>query len=396
MKKVLFNRHFIVSLVFISFPFLVYAQDNSALNAFRGSNEVSAFRRYKEIKNISIKVPTVVEAYFDDEGFIERYNFAIKDMTTGLFEPYYYSRKVLKSDTLLNISTNPYQFPQPMVDNNLSTFLQFSLPENGQGFVVINLSSKSPITSSAISLVLDSHVAMPDYVEVLANTDGKQNIVLAKTKLNNGFVYFPKTTSNQWTVSYWYSQPLRISEFKLLETDNLKGTLDSVRFLAQPGHNYRIYFDPDRSVYVPVSESPSLSSAKDVRVLPNSVSIDNQDYVIADYDNDGVPDISDNCVSSANADQLDINNNNRGDVCDDFDQDGVTNENDNCSDKPNRDQMDTDSDGKGDVCDGVESRLTEKYPWIPWLGIGFAVLVLLSLFIITAKSKQNGQDLPSN
>lgn len=40
----------------------------------------------------------------------------------------------------------------------------------------------------------------------------------------------------------------------------------------------------------------------------------------------------------------------------------------------------------GDVCDKEESRVTEKYPWLPMAGIGFAGLVLAVLFTITAQS----------
>jgi hypothetical protein len=78
--------------------------------------------------------------------------------------------------------------------------------------------------------------------------------------------------------------------------------------------------------------------------------------------------------------------NGRGDVCDDFDQDGIVNSKDNCPNNPNVNQGDTDSDKIGDVCDDEESRITEKYGWIPWVGMGLAGIVLLGLFISVAKS----------
>ena len=86
----------------------------------------------------------------------------------------------------------------------------------------------------------------------------------------------------------------------------------------------------------------------------------------------------DNCISTINPDQIDVNRNGRGDACDDFDQDGLINTRDNCPNIPNRNQIDTDGDKIGDVCDNEESRTTEKYPWLPWVGIGFAGLVLVS------------------
>lgn len=55
-----------------------------------------------------------------------------------------------------------------------------------------------------------------------------------------------------------------------------------------------------------------------------------------DTDSDGVPDASDNCPSTANANQADLDNDGQGDVCDnDRDGDGVGNSNDYDPDDPN-------------------------------------------------------------
>nr|AXL14330.1 mega-thrombospondin [Nematostella vectensis] len=74
-----------------------------------------------------------------------------------------------------------------------------------------------------------------------------------------------------------------------------------------------------------------------------------------DADSDGVGDPCDNCKNTANANQLDTNQNGYGDACDgpgkDKDGDGVLNEFDNCVDLPNGDQADADGDGIGDACD---------------------------------------------
>jgi len=99
--------------------------------------------------------------------------------------------------------------------------------------------------------------------------------------------------------------------------------------------------------------------------------------------------VRDNCVVVANTDQEDIDENSRGDACDDFDQDGLINAKDNCPDSPNRNQADTDGDKIGDTCDVEESRITEQYAWLPWVGMGFVVLVLLSLFVVITRSTKS-------
>lgn len=79
-------------------------------------------------------------------------------------------------------------------------------------------------------------------------------------------------------------------------------------------------------------------------------------------DDDGVPDLDDNCPSVANADQADADGDGIGDACDncilvanldqvDSDGDGLGNACDNCPKAANADQLDSDGDGVGDACD---------------------------------------------
>lgn len=75
---------------------------------------------------------------------------------------------------------------------------------------------------------------------------------------------------------------------------------------------------------------------------------------LADADDDGVLDSSDNCVNVPNPDQHDQDGDTLGDACDpDRDGDGIDNGSDNCASTPNAEQRDGDQDGIGDACDPV-------------------------------------------
>ncbi|MBI2631248.1 thrombospondin type 3 repeat-containing protein [Candidatus Nomurabacteria bacterium] len=216
--------------------------------------------------------------------------------------------------------------------------------------------------------------------------DGKEYVVQREVRPHGGYVVFPKTKSMTWKITFSYVQPLRISEIKINDLSQTQ-KLTGLRFLAQPGKNYRVYFDADRYVTYPTNESGNLSSDKGVVRYGASGDILNPDYKPADYDSDSVSDLADNCISVANLDQKDSDGNFLGDACEDYDRDGVLSANDNCIDIPNVSQIDTDADNIGDACDSLDNRVTERLPWLPWVGIGIAGLVILVLFVVVARHR---------
>lgn len=347
---------------------------------------ISAYREYKDVGSLSITVPTVIEVPFNTES-MERTDFAVLNQTTNTFEPSFFLQDIALTPITLSSDMPPLEGTLPnMLDADERTSTEFRLPEDAQGRLTFTLSGISPVTASAITLLLDDFVALPLTAEIRAVVNGEERIVLASRKLTESTVSFPRTTAQQWTLALTYGQPLRITELRLNQ-ENATPFARSLRFLAQPNQSYRIYFDPDRRVSAKVGESGDLASAKDALPIGGNLAQANPAYRIADSDGDGIPDVRDNCVSIANPDQQDLNGNGRGDVCDDFDQDGLINSKDNCENLPNRDQKDTDGDGSGDVCDTEESRVTERLPWLPWAGMGTAAVVLVALFVLTLRSK---------
>lgn len=374
----MFERIVVFLLAILIFNFA--SNEAGAQNLLQNKNKdvISAFRQYKDLDNLSIVVPTVIEVSFDQE-FLERLDFAVLNKATNSFEPYLFRQEVPQIPIQITASPS-IGTANNMNDNDSHTYAEFSLSENTQQQTQITLISSQPITSSTLTILLDDYVALPNFIEIHAN--GK--IVVANSKLQQQTINFPRTIANEWVIKLTYSQPLRITELRLSQED-ITNTR-ALRFLAQPSNTYRIYFDSDRQAFSSVGEVGNLAIDKDVLRFSSVPSKNNPDYKIADIDKDGIADVLDNCVSQANTDQADVNGNGRGDACDDFDKDGLINSNDNCPNQPNKDQLDTDGDGIGDVCDGEESRLTERYKWLPWLGIGFAAAVLVVLLALTTKS----------
>jgi len=378
-------KNFFLVLAIFAFGAVTFASAEQ-IPASGAEATTSAFQKYKDVSTIGVKVPTVVEVPFS-EDFANRFNFAVLDTEANIFQPYYFIEKRSVARTPISVVVNGgASVGSNMLDGDTNTFTEFTLPESEQGQTQLILTSAKPITMSSITLFLEQYVALPTSIEIRVRTESGEKIVLARSRMNNSMVVFPKTTSSEWTIALTYGQPLRITELVLREEGADSVASRSLRFLAQPKHNYRVYFDADRSVQMRVGEAGNLSSNTDVLVIRASQSQINDGYVIADTDGDSIPDIRDNCVSASNMDQVDENANGRGDVCDDFDKDGVVNSTDNCPNEPNLNQADIDGDKIGDICDKEESRVTEKYTWLPWAGMGFAGLVLLVLFTITARS----------
>ncbi len=92
---------------------------------------------------------------------------------------------------------------------------------------------------------------------------------------------------------------------------------------------------------------------------------------LADSDGDGWDDSEDNCPSTYNPCQEDVDEDGLGDVCDpDIDDDGVLNASDNCPFASNASQTNSDADSYGDVCDNCPSVDNEDQADLDEDGVG--------------------------
>lgn len=354
----------------------------------------SAYRTVNDLNFINIIVPTVVELPIS-LNLNQRKEAVVYDVTDKEFVASYL--KYTQVDNSVKYSVVSGGVSQSgLGDRDYTSCTDFDLQSNSSiSYANLVFNYDKEITSDTLYLSLDNYVTLPVSLSITAIVNGAEKIVLAQTKINSSSISFPKVTSKVWTVNMAYAQPLRICEASFRQANISEKSSYAVRFLAEKDHQYQIFFDGDRSVNISYPEAPNLTN--DFGVLKLSAVTDkiNSLFKLSDLDKDGVPDMTDNCVSVANADQADLDKNGRGDVCDDFDRDGIINSKDNCLNSPNYNQADTDADGIGDTCDTTEGRITERYTWLPWLGIGLAGIIVIGLFIFTAMSMRKKTDLPT-
>jgi hypothetical protein len=89
---------------------------------------------------------------------------------------------------------------------------------------------------------------------------------------------------------------------------------------------------PLRAVFVKDSDQDGVPDIKDnCPATPQGDMVDAKGCtVVEDADNDGAPDVTDNCPDTSNADQADFNTDGEGDACDDSDGDGILDIDDAC------------------------------------------------------------------
>lgn len=262
------------------------------------------------------------------------------------------------------------------------------LRENTEYSLIIKY--QKPIETGTLRTILKRNVQPAERVTIMAkNEDTGKFEYLVNNKFMSSAIYFPKTLADEFIVTYFFTEPMQISELYFQPENATQNNF--IRFVARPYISYTIYSDlvynpEDNSLYRANTAPSSLQSAKNVKVLELN-EITNPLFEEQDTDEDGVLDKDDNCKNIKNPDQEDVNNNKIGDACEDFDFDGIENGNDNCKDIANPLQQDDDGDGIGDHCDTEESRFIELMTFLPWVGIAIGFLTVFGLLSITVKNK---------
>lgn len=376
MKKMVF-----LVLVGLIFNGLVARGDDSS---YRYDN--SAFKSISDISGLNIAVPTIIDSLITLDTNSNREVVVVEKpggkVVPSLLLSSQREIKIFTSDSFGNENANY------LTDGRKDNYVEYPILENGLAEEVeIHFDFGGPISLSALSFQLDSHVALPTAIEVTVGSEDNRKIVLARKNIGSHTIFFPETIGSEFFVRLNYVQPLRIREIEFGFNERDFKSIDHLRFLAQPGKDYVVHYNADRYVDVDPGEYPDLTGDDGVRFLPELNPVLNSAFVKADVDGDGIVDQEDNCVSVKNIKQEDVDQNGRGDACDDFDRDGIINSIDNCVNDPNKSQKDTDLDGRGDVCDEEESRLLQNQAWLPTVAIIVVLVVIGGLIVVTIRRK---------
>jgi hypothetical protein len=338
---------------------------------------VAQFESRADIRIAPLTEPTVV--HIPVTNTLSSYDgFVVINDETGAIEP-----TLHRSNTFLNrtpltateVQTGGIEWN--ITDEDPYTFTQF--PGFPDGIVSeIHVRSYQPVTATGIEIQLAEYSRGPDAMWVRAGGEYPGDRYLVTPTNNPGRVLnFPAYTESDWYISIQHTQPLRITEIRLNESQY--DTEEYVRFLARPGESYTLYMGSGSSYEG--NEYALEQVPKDETITaPIGSIVQNESYAPFDSDQDGIDDDIDNCMDVYNPEQYDRNRDSVGDACEDSDYDGFVNADDNCPENMNDDQSDTDGDGFGDACDTEESRFTERNIWVPWVGMGIAAIVILALF----------------
>lgn len=320
----------------------------------------------------------------------------VVDNATAVPQPSIVMTRRKKQGVTFDVSTKNKQIrsPQAMFDGSVETFAEFPFSEryDAKGRIIaqtaiFDVVASRPIDTDGFTINVGPHITLPQSIRVSAiQDDGSERLLLPRKNVYNAHVSFPRITADHFRIEITYRDVLRIHEIFFKEFGAPISQVEHVRFIAQPGASYSIYYNADHYVKIDAGETPQLQrESRPTRATLTPMR--NDFYHMADTDDDGVNDANDNCVTTPNPDQIDKDTNGIGDACEDFDRDGIINQKDNCPNVPNRAQKDIDADGVGDVCDDTENRFLARYPWLPTATIILVGAIVVMLIVLTLKKK---------
>jgi hypothetical protein len=354
--------------------------------SFCSASDLSSYKNVRLIQELNVTQPAIVEITKLNQS--DNY-LVTNDKGESVPQQLQVIRKIkLIPPSQVEGCTNVCVDAYSLADEDERTTFDFPLLSDGPQHGKIKIVYAKPIETSSVVFRTTRDSYMPNAFTLVI--DGKRIL----NTIQGGSAMFPKMMAQKVEIEFEYSQPIRFTEVGVgsLREEEVLSTL---RFVYQPKMKYMLYIDSLVRSAFPSPVINLYAKNKEAEVVLGEVTRNplykEEVYVEKDTDGDSILDVQDNCPLQVNTSQKDSNGNGVGDVCDDYDYDGVPTYIDNCPEIENPHQEDKDRDGLGDSCDNEESRITEKYGWIPWvvfLGV-FVVIGFMVYEVVKMKKIKN-------
>lgn len=344
--------------------------------AVYGAFDTSLFKTVYVIESQNVQQPIIAEI----QNVTTSSGYAIVD-NEGTIIPSQVKREKTSIAPLSVTACTTTCTPAPALsDNTTGTTFDFPLSTTGTHVGKISIVYTEPVTTNSIVFATTNDSYIPNAFSLVI--DGKHIL----NSISGNRAFFPMMTAKRIDIEFTYEQPIRFTEVGV--GANFE-EVNTIRFVYEPGKTYQLF--TAASGYGTAVPRPSIDlfNQTRVRAVMLGTGMNNSAYKEPDTDKDTIVDSKDNCPYVANKEQIDSDANGAGDACEDYDFDGVATYQDNCPKIANADQKDTDQDSKGDVCDGEESRLTEKFPWLPWMAVILVLLTIVYMGYDLVKNKKS-------
>lgn len=380
-------RTFFLALAFF-FPFGILAQNSKMESEIL---DLSRMQNRTEFTVQGIITPKVVR-YKQDQAF-ETPLYLFEKKETGTYTnadllPTRVVHSYEKIDTRQNftvtsVSSRFLGNENNMIDRNPNTHLMFdsNSPEH-----VIEIAFDGTKKVSEIYMILGKGDLEPSSVTIEGRFLNNQWQNITNQRPYYYQMRWPEVEVNALRFTVRSNHIFRVAELYMLG-DAKADRFDELVFFAEEGKTYVLLSRPSfgQKSYRPAKSLPLNTDLQTPLFdLPQPTLYQGYNN---DFDGDGIPDSQDLCPRIPDPENLDVDQNGRGDVCEDPDQDGIMSHKDNCPYVYNPDQKDSDQDGIGDVCDDVENRFTENQDFLLYVVFGLAILILGFLVVRSLKKE---------
>ncbi len=386
MKKIFIS----ISLLFLTHSVLAAAPN------------VTNYPFLKKIQSLQLGTDTTIKVPLDQEALTKiNEDFSNLQLVNDRNEEIKFilmDQKAKQIETFDNLefSSKREDPPSNIIDGNQLTSYAFNKRVDGRNdsWVIFDLGEPKPIHEITIK---PTERAKIRFIEIKAgNIKTDLKTIVSKRNFQEEINLIDKNY-RFFKISLW-GISIKIQDIKFWS----RQTAD-IYFKALPSDSYRIVYGGNVSSirYAKRNEG----SAPNVELIAKLNKQKINPLASDDFDEDGVKNTEDNCVTISNKNQKDRDNDHVGDACDnakenknydqsDIDHDGIGDIIDNCKTVKNVDQQDSDDDGKGDACDFLETEKTTKNQTknfsnnkiaisgglVGW-GLGILAVIIFGLFI---------------